>query len=580
MPDETPPATRRAPPRRRASPLGWALRRLVRLLLLLPALPFLLLAAARDRLSRADVLTLRLTEAVPDLPEEPGWRRLLPGHVVPVSLREVVQALDLVRGCPRTRAVVLELDRAGLALVQGEELAGALRAVRAAGKKVVVWSDLAGSPQLVAGAAADRALAMPEGQLLFLGVRVRALFLREALDEVGLAADLLHVGDYKTMSDTFTRAGMSPAHREMAEWLARDLFEQVAEPLVAGRGLGREELEALLERAPLSHREAAGARLLDGVAYRDELEERAAELAGLDRPPASYGPGRLVRRRLRRLRLDEVLHDRPRLAVVPLEGAIASGQKGRGIRSLAAVDLLEQLERDPGVRAVVLRIDSPGGSATASDEVWRAVRQLDQSKPVVASLGRVAASGGYYIAVGCRRIVAHEGTITGSIGIVAGKLHAAAALARWGVRVEGVSIGPRAAMLDPDRPFSADERAAEERLMEGFYRAFLERVAAGRGLGVEEVDAVGRGRVFTGRQALERRLVDRLGGLATALEEARALAGLPPEAVIEQRHPRRRGWSQLVEAEALLPPPLRQVAALVELSGQPLALCPWWVEGA
>lgn len=557
--------------------MGWLVRRVIRLLVLVLLLPRLALTAALGLLARPDALVLRLTAEVPD--HAAGWRRLFAAQHV-LSLEEALDALEAARDHARLRLVIVLLDRAGLSLAQAEALAQALDEVRAAGKQALVWVDGTTAPCLLVACAADRALAVPEAQLEFVGLRVRAVFLAELLELIGVVPALDREGPYKTAADMFTQRSMTPAHREMSESLGADLYEQVVGAFVAGRGLPRDRVVEAIDDAPVSHRAAVARRLIDGLAYKDEVEARGAALLGLERGLRTTGPGPLLRRRRDGDLLRDALRDRPVVALVPLSGTIVPGETGRGLPAHAAAALLEALREQPRVRAVVVRIDSPGGSATASDDLWRAVRRLDQEKPVVASLGRVAASGGYYAAVGARRIVAQPSTLTGSIGIVAGKLHLRPALERLGVGFEGPSFGARAGMFDPDRGFTEDERLAARRELERFYRVFLERVAEGRRLPLFDVERLAQGRVYTGRQALALGLVDRLGGVRTAVDEARALAGISrPHALARVDLP--RGWPGVFAAEgAALEAALGPLLTLAALSRErALAWCPVEVDG-
>lgn len=558
--------------------MTWLLRRLLGLLALLFALPRLVLGAALDLVSRPDALVLRFTGEVPD--DSPGWRRFLAPRPL-LSLEEAVEALEEARRDRRIRLVEVVLERAALTLAQAEDLVHALDRARASGKRVLVWLDGSTAPCLLVACAADRALAVPEATLDFLGLRVRAVFLAELLELVGVAPAIEREGPYKTAPDTFTQRSMTPAHREMSTSLGADLHDQVVGAFVTGRGLPRDHVTAVLDRAPLTHRAAVAERLLDGLAYRDEVDERGQALLGLDRPLRTAEAGQLLARRWRRDTIGAALLDRPVIALVPLTGTIVPGDMGRGLPAHAAVALLEALREQRHVRAVILRIDSPGGSATASDDLWRAVRRLDQEKPVVASLGTVAASGGYYAAVGARRIVAHASTLTGSIGIFGGKLHLGPALERLGVKIEGPAFGARAGLYDVDRGWDDDERRAVRDSLLRFYRVFLERVAEGRGMGLFEVERLAQGRVYTGRQAHGLRLVDRVGGLDAAIEEARALAGLVrPHALVRVDLP--RGWPRALTAERVgaVERVLEQVATLAALSRErALAWCPLEVGG-
>lgn len=556
--------------------MAWLVRRAIALLTLAATLPGLLLGLAAGWLARRDALVLRFTGDVPDV--HAGWRRVFAARPV-LSMDEALEALEVAR-TDRVRLVLVVLERAGLSLAQAEDLVLALDRVRQAGKKVLVWIDGTTAPCLLVACAADQALATPEAQLDFVGLRVRSVFLAELLELVGVVPELDREGPYKTAADMFNHAHMSPAHREMVTELGGDLYEQVVSAFVTGRDVPRARVTALIDDAPVSHRAAVAERLLDGLAYRDEVEERARRLLALPdgRDLRAADPGQLLRRRRGAERLRALVSDPPVIAVVTLTGTIIPGETGRGLPAHAAIELLDGLREVPVVAAVVVRIDSPGGSATASDDLWRAVRRLDEQKPVVASLGRVAASGGYYAAVAARRIVAHPSTLTGSIGIVAGKLHVAPALERLGVHVEGPSFGQRAGMFDPDRGFTPEEKAAARRELERFYRVFLERVAAGRRKELAEVERLAQGRVYTGRRAHGLGLVDRLGGVEAAIEEARALAGLTrPHRVARLTLP--RGWPGVFTSEhARALEPLLDLMTLAR--ERALAWCPLEVSGA
>ncbi|RMG15950.1 MAG: S49 family peptidase [Planctomycetota bacterium] len=599
--------------------IGWLLRRLLRGTTFLLLSPLLLLRGVLGLFSGRRVLVLRLHDAVPWAPElVPPVQRLLRGRRAPsLSIREAVDALDEAARTPKVPAALLELDRARLSLAQAEVLLEALDRFKAQGKKVVVWADGLSGPALALCAAGDRAYGLPEGQVEFLGVRVRAVFLRDLLGVLGVVPQLDHHGDYKTYSDTFTRRSMSAAHREMAEELADDVYELALTPLLLGRGLAREAAQAAIDEGPLPASEAAARGLLDGVRYRDELlaevgallrdeapspspsaprPEDAADSPLAESPsaadarpkgkrrtpsePNTCTPAQLAARWRRRLRRRRVLSDLPRVRVIELRGAIVPGEVGRGCPAGLLVEALDQAREDRRLAAVVLRVDSPGGSALASDLIWRAAKRLAEEKPLVASVGDVCASGGYYVAVAARRIVAPAASLVGSIGVVSGKLHLAPALFRWGVRVEAVARGARAGMYDPDRPFTPEEAAANRAGLLRFYETFLARVAEGRGKTRDQVDAVAQGRVYTGRRALGLGLVDRLGGLPQALEEACALAGIEGEPEVEHVVPNRPSLLQRLDPRGggTLDTVLADCEVALALAREPvLAYCPWRV---
>ncbi|MBL4844470.1 MAG: signal peptide peptidase SppA [Planctomycetes bacterium] len=562
------------------------MRRLWRGFLLLLSTPLLLLKAVLKRLVKVDLLVLTFKNEVPDFTSTSPLQKLLARQDPPLSLGDAIEALDEVAAHGGPKGVLIRLERAQLALVQAEALVDAFDRVRRAGIKIAVWGEGLSGPALMLTSAADEALGATLGSIEFLGVRVRNIFVHDLLGILGVVPLLHRHGDYKSMADMFNRQSMSPAHREMSEDLARDLHDQLLAPVIMGRPRDRDELVAALDDAPLAHEQAVAAGILDGVAYRDELQEKAAKLAGVEDPTKARALGvapYLARAQKRRWR-QSVWRDLPLLRVIDLRGAIKDDDKARGCAAPLLCEALDEAREDSSVRAVVLRIDSPGGSVLASERIWRCVKRLDESKPVVASMGRVAASGGYYAAAGARTIVAHAGTLTGSIGVVSGKMHIAPALARWGVSVDGVQVGARAGMLDPDRGWTPEESEAVFRELMRYYETFLERVAKGRKRDRDQIDAVAQGRVYTGRTAQGLGLVDQIGGLRLAIELACQHAELDPNALeIERIWPRPSRGLVSVLRGATAPPwaealgAIEEAVALTRVSV--LAYCPLQIEG-
>ncbi|MGE0711955.1 MAG: signal peptide peptidase SppA [Planctomycetota bacterium] len=565
--------------------MGWLLRRLTRLLRFGLLSWLWALRALLGALIRSDLLEITLRGEVPDFPRGSTVQRLLSKRPPHLSLHEAVAALDeAARPGTSLRGVLLVLDQAHLAWIQAEALCAAIGRAQEAGLKVLVWGDGLLGPGLAVAAKADQALGASQGTLGFLGIRVRNMFVHDLFSQLGVVPLLHRHGDYKTFADTFMRQSMSEAHREMSEELARDLYAQVMAPVAEGRGLTLDAARAALDDAPVAHATAIEKGLLDGEAFRDELRERAAALCGVEDPKqARVVPAApLLVRRARRRWLGSVLRDHARVRVLELRGGIVDGEHGRGCPAALFCEALDEAREDEDLAAVVLRIDSPGGSVTASERIWRAVKRLDEKKPVVASLGRVAASGGYYAAVGARTIVAHAGTLTGSIGVVSGKFHVAPALRRLGVSFDAVQVGARAGMMDPDRGLDPGEDEALFRELMRYYDGFLERVAAGRNMTKEQVDPLARGRVYTGRIAHGHGLVDRLGGLRVAVAVAMEAAELTEErTVVEHVHPKdeRLGLSTLAGGQELSPALASLEEGLALLRAPALAYCPLEVLG-
>ena len=428
--------------------------------------------------------------------------------------------------------MLLRLRGAPVSLASGAALRRALAGVRAAGKPVVVYAERLGSESLYLASAATRVFVPEAGSVALLGLRLETFFVRDLLDRLGVRADVLRVGEFKSAGEGLVRRGMSEAQREQLEALAEDLYDVLVEGIAEGRGLRPERVRALVDAGPHRPRAACEAGLVDGCLFPDEAEVELACLAG--RPPAAGAEPDLAvvdlpayhALRARSGALRGPLADAPRLAYVVASGPIRSGGGSAGVASDAYRSLLRGLERDEAVRAVVLRIESPGGDALASDLLWRSVRRLAAAKPVVASMGDVAASGGYYVAAGAHAIHAEAASLTGSIGVVGGKLDVEELYRRVGIAQEGVERGARAGLLSLARPLTPDERSALRGELRSAYELFLDRVAEGRGLSREAVHGVASGRVWSGRRALDAKLVDALGGPLEALADARRRAGL------------------------------------------------------
>ncbi len=400
----------------------------------------------------------------------------------------------------------------------------------------------------------------PSGTVGLVGFATSALFLRDALDKAGIEAQFIARGEYKSAANLFTQDRYTDAHREADSRLLDSLHGQVWQAVAKSRHIDPAAVDELADKAPLLRDDAVTGRLVDRIGFRDEAYARISELVGAPgiSPETGDAAGSSPRAggaddpdappRLYLSRYAKAIASRPgpqmpsipgrkskpTIAVVTLHGPIVSGRGGpqmlpfgnssAGGDTIAAA--LREAAADDSVSAVVLRVDSPGGSVTGSETIWREVNRVrDGGKPVVASMGAVAASGGYYVSMGADAIVANAGTITGSIGVVTGKLVARELKDRLGVGSDSVRTNENADAWSINKPFTDEQHARVEAEADLFYTDFIERVAQGRKLSVEAVDAVARGRVWTGADALERGLVDELGGLRTAINRAKVLAG-------------------------------------------------------
>jgi protease IV len=499
---------------------------------------------ARRRRTAPLILELDLTEPLVDsVPQDPVSAVMARRRT---TLRAVLDGCHRASTDPRVRAVVVKLGgpRSPLTLARAQELREAVRELRDGGKLTVAWAETFGEPArghvpYYLATAFDEVWLQPSGDVGLTGVATEVPFLRGALDKAGVTPQLAQRHEYKNAANMFTERGFTPAHREATEGLVSSLTDQLVTGVASGRGLEADDVRALVDRAPLLAAEALEAGLVDRLGYRDEVYAAVRERVGDDAVlqfvgryarPRPAGLAAEVRQRVGGAAAETV-------AVVHVTGPIHLGRSGRrpmgrgsaGSDTVAAA--LRSASEAPDVKAIVLRVDSPGGSYVASDTIWRQVALIRQAgTPVVASMGDVAASGGYYVSMGADVVVAQPATITGSIGVVAGKPVAAGLADRLGIDHESVTGGQHGLMLSPLQEFTPDEWDRLNSWLDHVYGDFVAKAAEGRGLPAERVHEIARGRVWTGADARDRGLVDELGGLRTAIAIAKERAGLPSSA--------------------------------------------------
>lgn len=456
-------------------------------------------------------------------------------------------------------AVVL-LGGEGLTAAQADELGAGIDAVRAAGKATYAYASTygelaAGTVPYALAARCEHVWLQPSGQIGLTGVSLGLTLVRGALEKLGVEPQFGQRHEYKTAADLFSAREVSEPSREMAQRLAASVMERLTGLVATHRGLDAETVTALVDRAPLSAAEALDAGLVDRLGFRDELDAALRDAHGEHELRYLH---RYVRGRPERTPVEQLRRRGARqIAVVPVHGAIVDGRgrpggPGPGSGPRAGADavvraLLSAGESDR-VAAVVLHVDSPGGSYIASDAIRHAVLQLRAAgRPVVASMGSVAASGGYFAAMPTARIFALPTTITGSIGVLAGKFVVGGLVERLGIVRELVDVGANASMFAPDTPFTDAQRARLEAWLDEVYEDFTRKAAEDRGMPWEQLEPLARGRVWTGADALERGLVDELGGRGAAIDHACELAGVRRADVDVV------GWPQVPFLERLKP---------------------------
>ncbi|MHC4591387.1 MAG: signal peptide peptidase SppA, partial [Planctomycetota bacterium] len=510
------------------------------------------------------------------------------------TLRGLLGRIERARRDDRVRGLIVRVGNFGAGWAKVQEIRRALLRCRQEGKEVVCVLSGGGSLSYYLATGADRVVLLPATHLMLVGLRAEAIFAKGLLDKIGVKAQFVQAGQYKSGGETLTRDGPSPAFREELESLLEDYYEQLLDAIAEGRGVPVSRAAALLRRGPYAAEQAREAGLVDSVMFYDELvtelkERHGDRLAirtryGRRRGPQAGGAGtmNLFNLLMGGMPSPSRRPSGPAVAVIYAVGPIMksdAGTFGLGEQVVSARTFVREIRKaaaDDDVVAIVLRVDSPGGSADACDMIWRELRLADRKKPVVASLSDVAASGGYYIAAGARTIYAEPGCLTGSIGVLGGKLVLAGLFEKLGLNVFVLERGGRTGMMSMASELTPDERRKFQELVDGIYRTFLERVAETRSdMSLQEVDEVAQGRVWTARQAEQNGLVDSIGGLREAIAAAKEAAGIPADKrvqVIELPRPRsllefllfgKEDAAQMLVPGAALPflPPLHDVRA-------------------
>ncbi len=483
------------------------------------------------------VLALRVAGTLPDYTPDDPFKRFFGGPEQ--SLTGLVMQFKKAKVDKRIKAILLDVDMSGVGWAKAEELRDAIADFRTSGKPVYAYIEFGLNKEYYIATACDKIVVPPPGELFITGLAADVMFFRGSLDKLGIYPDIFQIGKYKSVGDMFTQKKMTDAHREYVNSLLDDLFNRYIAGIAQARHKSPEDVRKLIDDAPYNAAKAKEAGLIDEAVYHDELEREVKASLGYkdsdqvvpvrasdyrDVSPESLG-----------------LNKGEKVAVIYATGDIGSGRSenspsgGQSIGSDTLAKALTDAAADKSIKAIVMRVDSPGGSGLASDIIWHAVDAANQKKPVVVSMSDVAASGGYYISASASKILAQPSSITGSIGVVAGK-PVLRGLYDWlGISNEYVLRGKEAGMFRETEKFSDDERAKfEDWIKTTYYNDFVPKVAKGRHKDPKDVDAVGQGRVWTGAQAKDRGLVDEFGGLDRAIEVAKQLAKIPADKGVER----------------------------------------------
>ena len=447
------------------------------------------------------------------------------------SFFSVIDALHKGADDPRINELLIKFDDIHLDFASAQELRNAIEAFRANNKKVIVFMGEAGNLDYYVASSADEIYMDPTGLLELKGLAINARFYKGMMDKIGVRAQFVHTGPHKTFGDAYSETTLTAAAREQIDWLLDDLYNQFVDGISKGRRILPEKVKSLIDEGPYTSQRAFKAGLIDGLKHYDELVEDNPAKAMINQVDIvsfysvkDYNPH---------------WSETKKIAIVYANGSIVQGQNGSsllegktvGDKTLART--LKQLRYDNSVKAIVLRVNSPGGDVFASETIYRQLELLKGKKPLVVSMGGVAASGGYYISCPGDEILASPGTITGSIGVVMGKVDLSELYSKAGIKNEIIKRGQRADIRSTNRPATDDEMALIDTMLWEFYDDFLNKVSTWRKLDVDSIDAIGQGRVWTGQQALQRGLVDTYGGLWEAIDQARQKAKIDPADKLE-----------------------------------------------
>jgi protease-4 len=464
----------------------------------------------------------------------------------------VLDAIRAAKDDSRIAGLVVEVGSPEFGWARAQEVRTALLEFRASDKPSICYlqNDTSGNLPYFIATACGEVWMVPTSVLSINGLMAQSLFVRGTLDKLGVYPDMFHIGDYKSAKNMFTEKRYTPAHREMSEWLMRSILEQYVAGAAEARGIEPAAFAEAVRQGPFLLDEARERKLIDRAAYRDEIHEFFREKHG-DWKPVSLGKY-----------VEQMSSGSGEtIAIVNATGTIVVGSSSynpltgftMGSDSVAAD--LRRARRDDSVKAIILRVDSGGGSAVASEIIRREVRLAREKKPVVVSMSDVAGSGGYWIAMDANKILAEPSTITASIGVVYGKMNISGLYNLLGLSVDHIPSSENATLFWEQQNFTPAQRRMIEKLMGQIYQDFIAGVAGGRGMTTEAVDKIGRGRVFTGAQALELGLVDELGGVERALAVAKELAEIPADAAVRiVRYPETKTfWQSVFSGDVFAP---------------------------
>ncbi len=496
----------------------------------------------------------------------------------PLTMKEFWLALEKAVNDRRIEGLYLKLSFLGIGPAKAQEIVDNLKRFRSKGKRVIIYSETMGNIEYMIASAGDRIYLNPSGVLFLNGLASQTVFLKKTLDKLGIKAELEHIAEYKTASNTFTEEKFTPAHQEMMNSLMDSIFDNFVHTISEGRKKKPEEVKALIDRGPFTAPDALKEGLVDNLLYEDEVLKEVKEKNLIKIKPYlkswQFTGGK-------------------KIAVLYALGSINLGESGidpifggyvMGSESMRRI--MKEIAEDNFIKGVVMRIDSPGGSATASDIILRSAKNIKSKKPLVVSMSDVAGSGGYWIATESDWIIAQPSTLTASIGVIGGKFCLKGFYDKLGITMEVVKRGRFSDMFSDYRELTEEEKEKIRKEIAWIYEEFKKRVINCRKIKLEEVERIGKGRVWTGEQAKNLKLVDQLGGLNEAIKKVKELAKIPEKEEVEiVFYPKRKTiYEKLLSMEAFndIPAEWKNILSFIVSSSnykpQPYLLMPFIIK--
>lgn len=488
---------------------------------------------ASQQPKKGSVLEMVLDGEIPDHVSVDGLAQILGGR--DLTMRDYVEALRLARDDRRINGLVVTIGQPEVGSAKLQELRDAIADFQRSGKWAVAYLETAGefsqgNREYYLAAACGRIWLAPPGDINLTGLRAEVPFIRGTLDKLDIVPEFDHIGKYKNAMNTITDKVMNEPFREAMDALVHSVFGQIRRGIAAGRKLSEDDVAALIDRGPYVGPGALEAKLVDAIGYRDEMENHLKEENGGSLPLVKVG---------KYLKAGRFYNRGPKVALIYGLGGVARGKNDANpvtgeltMGSVTTAAAIKQAREDSSIKAIVFRVDSPGGSYIASDVIYHEVMLTRGVKPFVVSMGDVAGSGGYYVAMGADAIVAEPATITASIGVLAGKLITTGFWSKIGISFDAVQRGRHATFFSTSTKYTPEERAIFQEWLDRIYKDFVTKAAKGRNKTYDEIHAVAQGRIWSGEDALRLGLIDELGGLTTAIGRALELAKLPPESRI------------------------------------------------